>query len=437
MNGSIRDLLALAPSLIAGIKGNPADAAALMEGWQEAARLDEQRKRQQGQDALVAEDRTLARTRQERLDAQALEDRNRRQALEALQIPGHLAELGGAADSPEGAQATIEAAMPNLMKVFGQETMAFGQPAVEQAQRVITGRQRKQIEDYLAKWENSDLGKQNKDSDPEMQLPEHLARVMGKPSARYSELKQFAQLPPGRPAGKERMPAQAGSFEDYVQRLHGDNATPEQILAARKAYNQSDDKPTVNVTLPGGVPTKIGDYAMKFQDDFARDSKPYLTMREAFQRVNATTPDAAGDLSLIFAYMKILDPNSVVREQEFANAQNAAGVPDRVRNLYNQVMQGTRLNPEQRRQFKEQARALFEGAVRNQKQVRGTYSSRAKQLGVPENMVLDAEDEFLSAPPVQQAPAGAATGPQVGERRKSPNGDLIEWDGKGWKLVRM
>jgi len=39
----------------------------------------------------------------------------------------------------------------------------------------------------------------------------------------------------------------------------------------------------------------------------------------------------------------MLDPGSVVRESEFATAQNAAGVPDQVRNMYNKVLSGTRL----------------------------------------------------------------------------------------------
>jgi len=33
--------------------------------------------------------------------------------------------------------------------------------------------------------------------------------------------------------------------------------------------------------------------------------------------------------------MKILDPGSVVREGEFATAQNSAGIPERIRAKYN------------------------------------------------------------------------------------------------------
>jgi hypothetical protein len=47
-----------------------------------------------------------------------------------------------------------------------------------------------------------------------------------------------------------------GSFEDYVTRTYGDNPTPAQILAARKAYGQADDRPlksSVTVNMPTGA----------------------------------------------------------------------------------------------------------------------------------------------------------------------------------------
>ena len=69
---------------------------------------------------------------------------------------------------------------------------------------------------------------------------------------------------------------------------------------------------------------------------------------------------AAGDLSAIFTYMKVLDPTSVVREGEQATASNATGVPGRVRNLYNQVLAGNKLNPDQRNDFKRTAIGLFQ-----------------------------------------------------------------------------
>ena len=74
----------------------------------------------------------------------------------------------------------------------------------------------------------------------------------------------------------------------------------------------------------------------------------------------AENPSAAGDLSLIFQYMKVLDPGSTVREGEFANAQNAAGVPDRIRNLFNNWSKGQRLDENQRQDFITQAKKIVD-----------------------------------------------------------------------------
>ena len=148
--------------------------------------------------------------------------------------------------------------------------------------------------------------------------------------------------------------------------------------------------------------------AFRLQDDYARDSKPYTLMRDASQRVLAAKDDGPGDMSLIFAFMKILDPNSVVRETEYANAQNAAGVPDQIRNLYNKTMEGRRLNPTQRQQFQAQAQALFEKAHGNQAKVRQTYERRAAQFGLDPKMVLDEDDKVAAPPPPPPGGGGNA-----------------------------
>jgi len=89
-------------------------------------------------------------------------------------------------------------------------------------------------------------------------------------------------------------------------------------------------------------------------------TKDYTGIAQAYNKIEAAAkdPSAAGDLSLIFGYMKILDPASVVRETEFANAQNAAGVPDRIRNLWNKALRGERLNDAQREDFVNSAKKL-------------------------------------------------------------------------------
>lgn len=99
-------------------------------------------------------------------------------------------------------------------------------------------------------------------------------------------------------------------------------------------------------------------------------------------------PDAAGDLAMIFGYMKVLDPGSVVREGEFANAQNAAGVPDRIRNAYNRALQGTRLNPDQRAQFLTQGRNIAAQNRQLLQQQNERYRAIAQQYGVPSDLIV-------------------------------------------------
>ncbi len=126
-----------------------------------------------------------------------------------------------------------------------------------------------------------------------------------------------------------------------------DKAQPGKILATYPKARDTAPKDPTQTELNVGK-------------DFEKASGPYVGINIAYQKVMAAAkePSAAGDLALIFNYMKILDPASVVRETEFANAQNAAGVPDQIRNEYNRIKSGQRLNPEQRADFINQAKNI-------------------------------------------------------------------------------
>lgn len=126
-----------------------------------------------------------------------------------------------------------------------------------------------------------------------------------------------------------------------------------------------------------------------------QEVKDFRTVQSAYNSVQAAArnPSAAGDLSLIFAYMKILDPGSVVREQEFANAQNAAGVPDQIRNRYNQILNGQRLNPNQRRDFLNQANNLFQTRRQTYQGIENEYRGYAESYGVSPDRVAPVQGQ--------------------------------------------
>lgn len=76
-------------------------------------------------------------------------------------------------------------------------------------------------------------------------------------------------------------------------------------------------------------------------------------MQSSFGKIQkaAQQQSAAGDLSLLFNFMKTLDPGSVVRESEFAAAARAGSLPERVQGAALQVIRGQRLTKAQRSDF--------------------------------------------------------------------------------------
>ena len=152
-----------------------------------------------------------------------------------------------------------------------------------------------------------------------------------------------------------------------------------------------------------------------------QEVKDFRTVQSAYNSVQAAArnPSAAGDLSLIFAYMKILDPGSVVREQEFANAQNAAGVPDQIRNRYNQILNGQRLNQNQRRDFLNQANNLFQTRLQTYRGIENEYRGYAESYGVSPDRVAPLQGQQQGRPQTNAPgiPFNLA-GPQLATRQR-------------------
>jgi len=120
--------------------------------------------------------------------------------------------------------------------------------------------------------------------------------------------------------------------------------------------------------------------------------KPFVLQRNAFGRIlaSAQDPSAAGDLALIFNYMKVLDPGSTVREGEFATAQNSAGIPARLRGTYNRIFEGKRLAPEQRVDFVDRAKRLFKNAELQAAKTKTQFSNLARNNRIdPSGVIRD------------------------------------------------
>lgn len=147
----------------------------------------------------------------------------------------------------------------------------------------------------------------------------------------------------------------------------------------------------------GGVDPKEG---------FARESdiskqylatepvKTYQAVRNGYEKIrtSAKQDSGPGDISMIFAYMKMLDPTSVVREGEFATAENAGGVGQQISNLYNKLLTGERLGPDLKKQFLSAADQLYKDTASNLGDTNSMFSTRSSAWGVdPSRFVITPE----------------------------------------------
>jgi hypothetical protein len=102
----------------------------------------------------------------------------------------------------------------------------------------------------------------------------------------------------------------------------------------------------------------------------------------------AAAGTAAGDMGVIFGYMKMQDPLSSVREGEYATAQNAAGIPERLRVAYNKAIDGQILDPKQRADFVARAKELYDGQMSSQSALDEQIMGEAKNRGLDPNRVI-------------------------------------------------
>ena len=144
----------------------------------------------------------------------------------------------------------------------------------------------------------------------------------------------------------------------------------------------------------------------KLRDEYVGQTKDFKTIQSAWRSIKTSggEPSAAGDMSLIFGYMKLLDPGSTVREGEYANAQNAGGVPDRVVASYNKLINGQILSDSQRKDFLGQAKKQYDSRLGEYGGLKKSYAQLAKEYGLdPKRVVVEFDmPEEVAATQVQK-----------------------------------
>jgi hypothetical protein len=137
------------------------------------------------------------------------------------------------------------------------------------------------------------------------------------------------------------------------------------------------------------------DNTLKLRGDFRSEPiyKAHQDVQSAYSQITASLKQnsPAGDLAGATKIMKILDPGSVVRESELGMAMAASGALDRMVNYADMTIRGTKLTPDQRKDFQTLADKLFKESERLYNAKRAEYKGIANRNSLPVEDVLGPE----------------------------------------------
>ena len=167
--------------------------------------------------------------------------------------------------------------------------------------------------------------------------------------------------------------------QQTAERIHGDpNVTVDGRVVNGVKTTKMSSAQFLAALRKKGEAGREGPEA-KLRGEYTKNTDEFSKIDSAFSRLQSSlTGTGAGDLSLVFQYMKILDPGSTVREGEFANAANAGGVDDQIIGTYNKLMEGAFLSPMQRIDFYQRAKDLYGSAAQKYDYTTDMFTGLAK-----------------------------------------------------------
>lgn len=137
-------------------------------------------------------------------------------------------------------------------------------------------------------------------------------------------------------------------------------------------------------------PQVIFDKENKLRDEFNNLTKDFRTVNDAYNKIQSTSNTGAGDMSMLYQYVKLLDPGSVVRESEFASAAAAGSYGERLQGAVKSIRDGGRLAPSLRQIFLDEATNIYVGQKQQFDQTFGRYKDISEREGLKtDNVIYD------------------------------------------------
>jgi hypothetical protein len=126
------------------------------------------------------------------------------------------------------------------------------------------------------------------------------------------------------------------------------------------------------------------------RDEFQKLTGDFRIVQTSYENIRsaAKANDGAGDMSLLYNYVRLLDPTSVVRESEFAAAAASGSFGQRVQGAMERVLSGARMPETLRQSFIREGKNLYDNQLRSHDTVADQYEELARANGLEPKRVV-------------------------------------------------
>jgi hypothetical protein len=140
-------------------------------------------------------------------------------------------------------------------------------------------------------------------------------------------------------------------------------------------------------------PKDIAEAENSLRKEYDSRQKNFQTVRASYDTISNAEKTSIGDVALISAYMKLLDPTSIVREGEFATAANSGGVPSAIMAAYNKALGTGKIDDNVRNQIYSQSKKIFDNAQKGVDKDTAFFTDIANRRGLNVGNIIYKEPE--------------------------------------------
>jgi len=334
-----------------------------------------------------------------------------------------IGEQGQASGAPAAPDFSQDIARAQQLKMMGLQGMQSQNPRIQQQARVAI-QEAQDIEQRVARQQDAYTRRAERLQDRQDALANRQFPVV------------TMRSPDGRAVVYERRPEGMVPIGEAPEQP-GDRGIPQGWERGPDGrLRQMAGLPEADMT-PGktAAEEKAFSRANTLRDEFTKLTGDFRVVQGAYENIKsaAKSDSGAGDMSMLYSYVKLLDPTSVVRESEFATAAASGSFGQRVQGAVQRILTGQRLESDLKKSFLDEAKNIYRNQLRGHDTTAEQYRELSKKYGLDPDTVVTPFSRPQDEEP--ELPKQALSALSEGKQTQFANGQV--WTLKGGKPVQV